>query len=31
MTELGYDRFIVHGGDWGGVITTVLGGRYQTI
>ncbi|AZM48272.1 epoxide hydrolase [Streptomyces sp. WAC 06738] len=28
MARLGYDRFAAHGGDWGGVITTVLGGRY---
>ncbi|MFC7375628.1 epoxide hydrolase family protein [Brachybacterium sp. GCM10030267] len=28
MERLGYDRFLAHGGDWGGVITTVLGGRY---
>lgn len=28
MARLGYDRFVAHGGDWGGVITTVLGGRF---
>ncbi|MFD7884667.1 epoxide hydrolase family protein [Streptomyces bauhiniae] len=28
MGRLGYDRFVAHGGDWGGNITTVLGGRY---
>jgi pimeloyl-ACP methyl ester carboxylesterase len=28
MGRLGYDRFAAHGGDWGGVITTVLGGRF---
>lgn len=28
MGRLGYSRFAAHGGDWGGVITTVLGGRY---
>lgn len=28
MGRLGYDRFLAHGGDWGGVITTILGGRY---
>ncbi|MGE2722170.1 epoxide hydrolase family protein [Mycolicibacterium celeriflavum] len=28
MKGLGYDRFVAHGGDWGGVITTVLGGRF---
>ncbi|MBY8915172.1 epoxide hydrolase 1 [Nitratireductor sp. L1-7-SE] len=28
MGRLGYDRFMAHGGDWGGVITTVLGGRF---
>ncbi|MYT69430.1 MULTISPECIES: epoxide hydrolase family protein [unclassified Streptomyces] len=28
MGRLGYDRFVAHGGDWGGVITTVLGGRF---
>ncbi|MGQ4488755.1 epoxide hydrolase family protein [Streptomyces sp. SAS_281] len=28
MRKLGYERFAAHGGDWGGVITTVLGGRF---
>ncbi|MFJ8144453.1 epoxide hydrolase [Streptomyces sp. NPDC096048] len=28
MGRLGYDRFVAHGGDWGGVITTILGGRF---
>ncbi|MCE8035519.1 epoxide hydrolase [Billgrantia tianxiuensis] len=28
MEKLGYDKFVAHGGDWGGVITTVLGGRF---
>lgn len=28
MGRLGYPRFLAHGGDWGGVITTVLGGRF---
>ncbi|WP_040768414.1 epoxide hydrolase family protein [Tsukamurella sp. 1534] len=28
MTRLGYPRFLAHGGDWGGNITTVLGGRF---
>ena len=28
MGRLGYSRFAAHGGDWGGVITTVLGGRF---
>lgn len=28
MARLGYGRFAAHGGDWGGVITTVLGGRF---
>ncbi|WP_028937754.1 epoxide hydrolase family protein [Pseudonocardia spinosispora] len=28
MGRLGYRRFVAHGGDWGGVITTVLGGRF---
>ncbi|MEU6057511.1 epoxide hydrolase family protein [Streptomyces sp. NPDC047097] len=28
MGRLGYDRFAAHGGDWGGVVTTVLGGRF---
>lgn len=28
MGRLGYERFAAHGGDWGGNITTVLGGRF---
>ncbi|MBO0607576.1 epoxide hydrolase family protein [Myceligenerans salitolerans] len=28
MERLGYGRFVAHGGDWGGVVTTVLGGRF---
>ena len=28
MARLGYDKFAAHGGDWGGVITAVLAGRY---
>ncbi|MFJ8989117.1 epoxide hydrolase family protein [Streptomyces sp. NPDC102279] len=28
MGRLGYTKFVAHGGDWGGVITTVLGGRF---
>lgn len=28
MARLGYDRFLAHGSDWGGVITTILGGRF---
>lgn len=28
MDRLGYAKFVAHGGDWGGVITTVLGGRF---
>lgn len=28
MTTLGYEKFLAHGGDWGGVITTILGGRF---
>ncbi|RRO16737.1 epoxide hydrolase [Saccharopolyspora rhizosphaerae] len=28
MGRLGYDRFAAQGGDWGGNITTVLGGRF---
>lgn len=28
MDRLGYPRFVAHGGDWGGVITTILGGRF---
>ncbi|WP_100449023.1 epoxide hydrolase family protein [Glycomyces xiaoerkulensis] len=30
MGRLGYARFAAHGGDWGGVITTVLGGRFPS-
>ncbi|MEU3271828.1 epoxide hydrolase [Saccharomonospora sp. NPDC006951] len=30
MGRLGYDRFVAHGGDWGGNITTVLGGRFPS-
>ncbi|MFE0020981.1 epoxide hydrolase family protein [Amycolatopsis sp. NPDC059021] len=30
MERLGYSRFAAHGGDWGGNITTVLGGRFPT-
>ncbi|WP_433168090.1 epoxide hydrolase family protein [Kribbella sp. CA-247076] len=30
MARLGYDEFLAHGGDWGGNITTVLGGRFPT-
>lgn len=30
MQRLGYDKFVAHGGDWGGVITTILGGRFPT-
>ncbi|MCE8022013.1 alpha/beta fold hydrolase [Halomonas sp. MCCC 1A11036] len=30
MERLGYDKFVAHGGDWGGVITTVLGGRFPS-
>ncbi|MFJ5588212.1 epoxide hydrolase [Streptomyces noursei] len=26
--RLGYRKFVAHGGDWGGNITTVLGGRF---
>lgn len=29
MEKLGYDRFAACGGDWGGVITTILGGRFS--
>jgi hypothetical protein len=25
MTELGYDRFASHGGDWGSAVTSALG------
>ncbi|MDT7636198.1 MAG: epoxide hydrolase, partial [Pseudonocardiales bacterium] len=28
MGRLGYGKFAAHGGDWGGVITTILGGRF---
>ena len=28
MDRLGYTRFAAAGGDWGGVITTILGGRF---
>ncbi len=28
MGRLGYGRFLAHGGDWGGPITTILGGRF---
>ncbi|GHE82141.1 epoxide hydrolase [Amycolatopsis deserti] len=28
MGRLGYDEFVAQGGDWGGVITTILGGRF---
>ncbi|WP_280215015.1 epoxide hydrolase family protein [Nocardia cyriacigeorgica] len=28
MGRLGYRRFLAHGGDWGGNITTVLAGRF---
>lgn len=28
MERLGYSRFAAHGGDWGGVITMILGGRF---
>ncbi len=28
MGRLGYREFLAHGGDWGGVITTILGGRF---
>ncbi|MBO0803048.1 MAG: alpha/beta fold hydrolase [Nocardiopsaceae bacterium] len=28
MGRLGYNKFVAHGGDWGGVITTILGGRF---
>ena len=28
MGRLGYGKFVAHGGDWGGNITTVLGGRF---
>src|SRR5690606_41532965 len=28
MNRLSYDEFLAHGGDWGGVVTTVLGGLF---
>ena len=28
MERLGHSRFMAHGGDWGGVITTILGGMF---
>lgn len=28
MGRLGYSRFLAHGGDWGGCVTTILGGRF---
>jgi len=28
MERLGYSKFVAHGGDWGGVITTILAGRF---
>jgi pimeloyl-ACP methyl ester carboxylesterase len=28
MERLGYSKFVAHGGDWGGVITTILGGKF---
>ncbi|TCJ96808.1 epoxide hydrolase family protein [Nocardia alba] len=28
MGRLGYPKFVAHGGDWGGNITTILGGRF---
>uniref|UniRef100_A0AAU3GM65 Epoxide hydrolase 1 n=1 Tax=Streptomyces sp. NBC_01401 TaxID=2903854 RepID=A0AAU3GM65_9ACTN len=30
MGRLGYGEFAAHGGDWGGVITTILAGRFPT-
>ena len=28
MGRLGYNKFTAHGGDWGGVITTIMAGRF---
>lgn len=28
MQRLGYAKFVAHGGDWGGPITTIMGGRF---
>lgn len=28
MGRLGYQRFLAHGGDWGGNVTTILGGSF---
>jgi pimeloyl-ACP methyl ester carboxylesterase len=28
MERLGYNKFLAYGGDWGGVVTAVLGGRF---
>lgn len=28
MERMGHSRFLAHGGDWGGVITTILGARF---
>jgi len=28
MGRLGYSKFVAHGGDWGGVITTIMAGRF---
>lgn len=28
MSRLGYSKFVAHGGDWGGVITAILGGKF---
>ena len=30
MGRLGYGKFVAHGGDWGGPITTLLGGRFPS-